>query len=225
MMRATQIAAAAAAVLLAWPAGAQNTPKATPGSPEQAAQYATDKLSSEVGLTAEQMVKVKKIHLDQAHAVDKLLQKLEHDTSAAGDRALARGVLKAVRQTQGQLKTVLTPGQWALHQQHRAERLAMTQTELMAAGLDLSRAQILDVGRINLENAGPIIRALDKPPGTPTQQLLAAAQPAMQTRDSALKRVLTVDQWRWLAENRRALRDLFVEQATTTVASAAVPKR
>jgi hypothetical protein len=223
MMRATHIAAAigAAAVLLALPAAAQQ-PKG--GTPEQTAQYATDKLAAEVGLTAEQLPKVKRIHLEGARAVDKLLQKYEHDTTDAGDRALVRGVVRAVRQTQAELKKVLTPVQWTLHQQHRAEQLALTQTELMAAGLDLSRAQILDVGRINLENAGPIIRALDKPPGTPQEQLLAAAQPAMQTRDSALRRVLTVHQWQWLSENRRALRSLFVEQATTTVASAA-PKR
>jgi hypothetical protein len=124
---------------------------------------------------------------------------------------------------------VLTPVQWAKHQAHRAERLALHHTEVMAGDLELSRRQILEVERINLAAAHKLIAALDQPPGAPArtrQQRLEAARPALQERDTALEDVLTAAQWSKMQANRRALRDLLVEQAaSTTLAAAPAPKR
>ena len=61
----------------------------------------------------------------------------------------------------------------------------MSQTEFMAADLDLSRQQILDVPRINLAAANKLVQALDKPLGAakPTPQAIAeAARPVLDER-------------------------------------------
>ena len=100
----------------------------------------------------------------------------------------------------------------------------------MAADLDLTRQQILDVSRINLETANKLVKALDKPlsAAKPTTQAIAeAARPAMDERDVALQQVLTADQLKMAQLKRRALHELFVTEATASPnpsAAAAAPK-
>ena len=107
--------------------------------------------------------------------------------------------------------------------------MALSQTEFMAADLDLTRQQILDVSRINLETANKLVRALDKPlsAAKPTPQAIAeAARPAMDERDVALNRVLTADQLSKMQYKRRVLREVLLEEASSPnpSAAAAAPK-
>ena len=223
---------ASALAMLAWGAAldgqakpAANAPQASAGATELA-QHVTDRLKEELTLTADQIPKVQTINISGANALEALLTKYAADTSAASDKALVRGLLSAVQAYHGELKKVLTPAQWALHQQHRAQRMALNQTELMAYTLDLSRSQILDVERINMESMNKLVRALEQPAGAPKrtrQQMIAVARPVVEQRDSVLKNVLTVDQWKVMQENRRALRDLLMEQATGQTIAAAPP--
>jgi hypothetical protein len=194
------------------------------------AQYATDKLKSDLTLTADQIPKVQKVNLAGAKELEALLNKYDADTSIAADRALARGLLDARRKQQLELKKIFTPAQWTLHQQHKAEQLALSQTEIMAQDLRLSRDQILSVARINQDGANKLVRAIEKPmsetkpvPGA----LLAAAKPVIDARDLQLEKVLTVDQFKKMQANRRALMELFVNEAGSTPnpsAAAAAPK-
>ena len=208
------------------------TPKAASAASnvELVAQYATDQLKSELNLTADQIPKVQKINVATAGEIKKLVDKYGPDTSMAADRALSRGLIASIRSNQTQLKGVLTPSQWTLHQQHKSERLAQSQTELMTYELGLSRSQILDVQRINQDGANKLVAALDKPlaGAKPTHQaLLDAARPAIASRDSALEKVLTVEQFKKVQSNRRALQELFVSQASaspTPAAAAAASK-
>ena len=105
---------------------------------------------------------------------------------------------------------------------------AMSQTEVMASNLDLSREQILDVQRINMDGASKLVAALDKPmaTGKPTHQaLLEAAKPVVDARDAELQKVLTVEQWKHMQTTRKAFRSLLVDQASApTPAAAAAPK-
>jgi hypothetical protein len=161
--------------------------------------------------------------------MEKLLDKYSADTTLAGSKALVKGLITVIRSNQTELKKVLTPAQWTLHQQHKAERLALSQTEFMAADLDLTRQQILDVSRINLETANKLVRALDKPlsAAKPTPQAIAeAARPAMDERDVALNRVLTADQLSKMQYKRRVLREVLLEEASSPnpSAAAAAPK-
>ena len=195
----------------------------------QVAQYSTDKLKSELNLTPDQVPKVQKINVASTAEMEKLLDKYSADTTLAGGKALVKGLITLVRSNQTELKKVLTPAQWTLHQQHKAERLALSQTELMATDLDLTRQQILDVSRINLETANKLVKALDKPLGTakPTPQAIAeAARPAMDERDTALNRVLTADQLSKMQYKRRVLREVLLEEASSPnpSAAAAAPK-
>ena len=197
---------------------------------ELVAQYATDKLKSDLTLTADQVAKVQKVNLVGAQELKALLDKYDADTSIAADRALARGILDARRRQQLELKKILTPSQWTLHQQHKAEQLALSQTEIMAQDLRLSKSQILEVARINQDGANKLVRAIEKPmsetkpvPGA----LLAAAKPVIDARDLQLEKVLTVDQFKKMQANRRALMELFVNEAGSTPnpsAAAAAPK-
>ena len=198
--------------------------QATPSSTAvMYAKHLTEQLKSELSLTPQQEAKVQEINVASASEVEKLLQKYGADTTAKSDAALVKGVLVARRANQQALKKILTPVQWNDHQRNKAQRLAVTQTELMAYDLGLSTEQVLEVERINLDGANKLYKAIDKLPATPKptrQQLREAAKPAFEERDAELQRVLTAAQWSKLQENRRALRELFVEQAETTVASA-----
>ena len=219
-MRMKQISAmalGAAAVLIGVTTGAVAQTAGTSNA-DLIAQYATDKLKSELTLTADQIPKVQKINLAGAKELEALLYKYEGDTSIASDKALARGLLTARRAQQSELKKVLTPAQWTLHQQHKAEQLALSQTEIMAQDLRLSSDQILLVARINQDGANKLVKAIDKPmsaakpvPGA----IFEAAKPVIEARDLQLEKVLTVAQFKKMQANRRALMELFVDEAST----------
>src|SRR4029453_13874675 len=124
----TLVAAAVAAVSTS--ATAQATPKATAqgtgtSSVEKVAQYSTDQLKSELNLTADQIPKVQKVNVATSKQLQQLLDKYDADTSAKAATALTRGLVSAVRTNQTELKKILTPAQWTLHQQHKSERLAL----------------------------------------------------------------------------------------------------
>jgi Spy/CpxP family protein refolding chaperone len=216
--------------LLTWSAAvvAAQTPTTKPSSNVEAvANYLTDRLKTELNLTPEQIPKVKAIGVKGATELEKLIDKYEGDTTAASDRALVRGLVGTMQTSQAELKQVLTPEQWTQHQANRAQRFATNQTEIMAYTLNLSRQQILDVGRINTESSTKLVKALEQPAGAPKrtqEETLAALQPYFQERDAQLEKVLTVPQWKEMQENRRALRDLFVEQAEKDLATAKPPK-
>jgi len=216
--------AAGAMAMLAWgvPLAGQAKPAANTAKPASAeatqlAQILTDRLKEELTLTADQIPKVQAINVRGATALETLLNKYDADTSLASDKALVRGIVSGMQTYHGELRKVLTPAQWATHQQHRAQRLALNQTELMAYTLDLSRSQILDVERINMDHANKLVRTLAQPADAPKrtrQQLADAAKPVMDERDAALQQVLTAEQWKVMQANRRAIRDALVEQAT-----------
>ena len=197
---------------------------------DKVAQYATDRMKADLNLTADQVAKVHKINLVGSQELQTLLRKYDADTSAASDAELARGIVAARRKQQSELKKVFTPAQWTLHQQHKAEQLALSQTEIMAEDLNLTSNQILAVARINQDAATKLVRAIEKPmsetkpvPGA----LLAAAKPVIAARDSTLEKVLTVAQFKKMQTNRRALMELFVNEAGSTPnpsAAAAAPK-
>ena len=206
------------------PAGATQTVSA---NVEAVANYLTDRLKTELNLTPEQIPKVKAIGIKGATELEKLIEKYDGDTTASSDRALVRGLVGTMQTSQAELKKVLTPEQWTQHQANRAQRFATNQTEIMAYTLNLSRQQILDVGRINTESSTKLVKALEQPAGAPKrtqQETLDALQPYFQERDAQLEKVLTVPQWKEMQENRRALRDLFVEQAEKDLATGKPPK-
>lgn len=212
--------AAVAASQTPTPAPAQATTASA--NAQVVATYITDRLKTELNLTPEQIPRVQAIATSGASELEKLVVKHADDTTAAGDAALVRGMVSAMQTSQMELKKVLTPTQWTQHQANRAQRMALNQTEVMAHSLDLSRQQILDVGRINMTSASKMIRALDQPAGAPRrthEQSLEVLKPLFAQRDTALQKVLTQTQWKELQENRRALRDLFVEQAEKQVAT------
>ncbi len=194
------------------------------------AQYTTERLTSELNLTPDQVPKVQKVNVVTAEAMKKLLDKYGADTSLAAGKALVRGTVAELRANQTELKKILTPAQWTLHQQHKAERLAISQTEIMAFDLNLTRQQILDVSRINLESANKLVAALDKPMGTskPTNEaLLAAAKPVIDARDEQLHKVLTVDQFEKVMLKRLVLHEVLLTEATsraTPAPAAAAPR-
>ncbi len=215
-----------AAGLVTWCAAvaAAQTPTAQTASAnaQVVATYLTDRLKTELNLTPEQIPKVQAIATTGAVELEQLVVKHADDTTAAGDAALVKGMVSTMQSSQMELKKVLTPTQWTQHQANRAQRMALNQTEIMAYTLDLSRQQILDVERINMTSAGKMIRALDQPTGAPKRthdQTVAVLRPYFAQRDTALQKVLTSAQWKELQDNRRALRDLFVEQAEKQVAA------
>ena len=223
-MAAMTLVAALAAVSTS--ATAQATAAA---NAEKVAQYSTDELKSELNLTDDQVPKVQKINVATAKSLQQLIDKYDEDTSAQAASALTKGLVAAVRTNQTELKKVLTPAQWTLHQGNKAQRLALAQTEVMASNLDLTRDQILDVQRINMDGANKLVAALDKPmaTGKPTHTaLLEAAKPAIDARDAELQKVLTVEQWKKMATTRGAFRSLLVDQASgpTPAPAAAAPK-
>jgi hypothetical protein len=201
------------------------TPKtdtATAANVQLVATYLTDRLKNELNLTPEQIPKVQEIATKSAGELERVLRKYDTDTSASSDKALVKGMVSTLHSSQQELKKVLTPAQWTQHQANRAQRIALNQTEIMAYTLDLTRQQILDVERINMESANKLVRALDQPASAPKRtnaQVLELAKPTLTERDSALAKVLTKSQWTEMQENRRALRDLLLEDVNSQVAT------
>ena len=153
-MRMAAMTLVAALAAMSTSATAQATAQASAASnAEKVAQYSTDQLKSELNLTAEQVPKVQKINHATATSLQQLIHKYDADTSAQAASALTKGLVAAVRTNQTELKKILTPAQWTQHQGNKAQRLAMSQTEAMASNLDLTREQILDVQRINMDGA------------------------------------------------------------------------
>ena len=230
MMRMKAMTLVAALAAVSTSAAAQATAASSAASNvEKVAQYSTDQLKSELNLTADQVPKVQKVNVATAKSLQQLIDKYDADTSAQAASALTKGLVTAVRTNQTELKKILTPAQWTQHQGNKAQRLAMSQTEVMASNLDLSREQILDVQRINMDGASKLVAALDKPManGKPTHTaLLEAAKPAIDARDAELQKVLTVEQWKHMQTTRKAFRSLLVDQASapTPAAAAAAPK-
>ena len=191
--------------------------QAASANAEVVATYLTDRLKTELNLTPEQIPKVKAIGVKGATQLEAVINKYAADTSKAGDAALVKGMVSTMQSSQRELKTVLTPEQWATHQGNRAQRIALNQTEVMAYTLELSRQQILDVERINIASANKMVRALDQPVGAPKRtqaQTLDVLQPMIAERDSSLVKVLTQAQWKEMHDNRRALRELLLEDVT-----------
>lgn len=220
--------ALAAAAQLAWATSAiaQTMQAAGKSTADQVAQYATDKLTTELKLTADQVPKVQKINAATAKQLETLIDKYSNDTTAAADAAVVRGYANAMRTNRAEMKKVLTPAQWTMHQQNRAERLAASQTEYMAYDLDLSKEQLPEVAKVNLVSANQLVTALDNVPGAkPTPKArVDAAKPVLDARETSLEKVLTVDQFKKIQANRKALQDLVLQEATTASASAAAPK-
>lgn len=208
------IGAAGLLTLTASLAAAQAT--TTPASVTETAKYVTDRLTTELKLTPEQIPKVQAINEKSTAELEKSIEKFAADTSAASDAALVQALVMTSQANTAQLKTVLTPEQFAMHQRNRADRLALNQTEIMTYTLDLSRSQILAVERINSQSAPRILAAVETPAGTTRtrEQMLDAGRPAMDARDKELEKVLTAAQMNTLKANRRALRDLFLRQLT-----------
>ncbi|HSA55651.1 MAG TPA: hypothetical protein VLE53_08090 [Gemmatimonadaceae bacterium] len=228
-MRSISISALAmsGAAMLAWgahPAAAQDT---TSAAAQAVAQYVTERLTSELDLTADQVSKVQAISLQSATELEELIDRYDADTTAASDSALVEGTVDMLQEHQAELQKVLTPEQWAQHQRNRAKRLALALTEVMVYDLDLTSAQMPEVERINLASADKLVTALQaKGISRPTpEQFRETARPILMERDVALQRVLTVSQWDELERNRRALHDLSVQQAASDSVAPKKPKR
>ncbi|HWP70875.1 MAG TPA: hypothetical protein VNM36_07245 [Gemmatimonadaceae bacterium] len=208
------IGAAGLLTLTASLVAAQTT---VPASVTETAKYVTDRLTTELKLTPEQIPKVQAINEKSTAELEKMIEKFAADTTAASDAALVQALVQTSHSNTAQLKTVLTPEQFAMHQRNRADRLALNQTEIMTYTLDLSRSQILAVERINSQSAPRILAAVEAPAGTTRtrEQMLEAGRPAMDARDKELEKVLTAAQMNQLKANRRALRDLFLKQLTS----------
>src|SRR6476469_9355088 len=111
MRMAAMALVAAAVAAVSTSANAQATATAASNA-EKVAQYSTDKLTSELNLTADQVPKVQKVNVATAEAMKKLLDKYGADTSLAAGKALVRGTVTELRANQTELKKILTPAQW-----------------------------------------------------------------------------------------------------------------
>jgi periplasmic protein CpxP/Spy len=88
-------------------------------SPEQRADMQTQRLTTQLALTAEQQPKVREIFLAQANR----METLRGQRGTADRQAMQQQMKDAMTTTDEQLKTVLTPDQYTKYQQVREQRL------------------------------------------------------------------------------------------------------
>jgi hypothetical protein len=190
-------------------AGAE--PTATTMSADQIAQRMTERLNAEVTLTPEQVEPVAKIHRTTA---DRLC-----DMSPRCNPSAKKGTLQQAaglfRQQQEQLKGILTPEQWSAFESHRAERSAEAQTRIQTARLGLSEAQVVQVEPINLDAARNLQRVVANAKNADRRQRRAAlkeARSVQATREQALEKILTADQWKLYQKDKEAMRAMLRER-------------
>lgn len=100
----------------------QNRPGMRDGqqrTPEQRADLQTQRLSTQLGLTAEQQPKVREIILAQA----KRMETLREQRGSADRQAMMQQMQDARTSTEAQLKGVLTPEQYTKYEQLREDRM------------------------------------------------------------------------------------------------------
>lgn len=90
-----------------------------PRTPEQRADLQTQRLTTQLGLTAEQQPKVREIFLSQA----KRVETLREQRGSADRQAMMQQLQDARTSTDGQLKSVLTPEQYTKYEQLREDRM------------------------------------------------------------------------------------------------------
>jgi hypothetical protein len=222
-MRIPALAIGACLVLSAISVAGQDTAAAMRGQDtasagaQELAQYVTQRLTSELDLTAEQIPRVQALNVASATELEQLVDRYDKDTTAAGDSALVDGAVTTIQNHQAELKKLLTPEQWAQHQRNKAKRLALAHTEVMAYDLELTSAQVPEVERINLASADRLVTALQalQVANPSRDQIREAARPILQERDGQLRRVLTASQWDELQQNRRTLQNLYAQQVAS----------
>jgi hypothetical protein len=101
------IGAASLLTLTASLVAAQTT---VPASVTETAKYVTDRLTTELKLTPEQIPKVQAINEKSTAELEKMIEKFAADTTAASDAALVQALVQTSHSNTAQLKTVLTPG-------------------------------------------------------------------------------------------------------------------
>jgi hypothetical protein len=184
---------------------------------EKVASRMTNKMRTELRLTADQIPKVTQINLTEVRSLQQLMSKYKGNASA-DKQALTKEVLSVSKTHETQLRQVLTPQQWQAYEATKAERTAEMQTRMMTVQLNLTDQQIPQVEQINLTTArkmrGEMGDAEDLR-GKPLRERLGVARDLraiQQEHDQSLQRVLTPDQWNTYQVNKEEMREVMREK-------------
>ncbi len=202
--------------------------------PAALAANLTDRMKSDLKLSGDQVGRVEAINLEALRKMQALVgQRAAAAGSAStagaagsadnagvagsgGDQRATGQALGAIfKERETALRGVLTPNQLQTLQQQRAKWTAALETQAMTMELGLSDEQARKVEAINQKSTKAMQSILSGPPPTLPRQKMARGRQlraAADERDTALKSVLTAEQWKTFEAKRDERREMFKER-------------
>jgi len=186
---------------------------------EKYAAQATERMKSELNLTASQVPKVHQANLTAARSVADWVKKYLGDPSA-NKKEMVTSALSVSKQYESQLQGILGPSQWSTYLKKKAERNAKMLTQMMTMRYDLTEEQASEVEKINLDAALKIQNAMNQSQDSknPVQKAVNPIQkmwrdktfkPILEEREQALQKVLTADQWKSHEQYKMEMREIL----------------
>ena len=176
---------------------------------EKFARIRADMFKEELSLNNEQRAAIEKV----CH--ETFLQMKE---AAAGmdpvkeSQAMAQQMVNLLQRRNADLQKVLTADQLALYQEHTTDRYAELITEVLMMQLDLSENQVAPVYDANMKafetinNLAPVLKDGSK---TKKRRAAKSVDTALQSRDEALKEILSSEQWKAYENFKEAIDGLY----------------
>jgi hypothetical protein len=176
---------------------------------EKFARIRADMFQKELSLNNEQRAAIEKV----CH--EAFLQMKE--TAAGMDpinesEAMVQQLAMQLQRRNADLQKVLTADQLALYQEHKTDRYAELVTEILMMQLDLSETQISPVYDANMKAFGTIaglMPVLEDGSKMKKRRAKKSVDTALQSRDDALKEILSSEQWKAYENFKEATDDLY----------------
>ncbi len=194
-------------IFLALALGFINSPPSasglTPMTAGEWGEFSTERLTTALSLSEEQVEKVKALNLKVFNRTEQV-----RATQAESKTKMARMVRRILQDRGNELKKALKPDQWRRLQVTRLEQSIRFRTEMISLVLCLSESQAAGVDEIN-ENAFRKVQEAQKELLGNKLKMIEAVRTILEEREKELVKVLAPDQWKIYREIQREIPDIF----------------
>jgi len=206
---------AAAIALMVWTAAFGLAGAADATVAEKMASHQTDRMKTDLGLSAEQVSQVLEINRKEFSDFQQVMGKSKSDPKA-DRKAMIQDALAVSRARDAELQKVLTPQQWQSYEAGKPERTAEGMTRLMTVQLDLTGDQIGRVEQINMTAVHGLTSTMSKDfQALPKREKIRIAREMksiLDAREQGLKGILTAEQWKTHEKDQEEMKEVLKER-------------
>src|SRR5262245_10670571 len=182
---------------------------------EKMASHQTDRMKTDLGLTAEQVPQVLEINRKELSDFQQVMGKYKSDPKA-DRKAMIQESLAVSRARDAELQKMLTAQQWQSYKAGKPERTAEGMTRLMTVQLDLTGDQIGRVELINMTAVRGLKSTMSKDfQALPKREKIRIAREMksiLDAREQGLKGVLTAEQWKIHEKDQEQMKEVLKER-------------